>query len=74
MSTQTTMRTFNELIESLTQAEGAVSQMIHQAGNPVQFMMIRDALSLAREGCVKVAPHNLLVAPKTVYLNKKRGL
>ncbi len=69
---KTPYQLFNELIESLGDAEGCCSQLIHLAGYPTQFMMIREALALTKEGCMKVAPHNALVAPKTVYVNKKR--
>lgn len=72
-STPTGYSVFRELIDSLKQAEGATSQLIHHAGNPVQFIMLRDALGLAIEGCMLLAPHNQLIAPKTVYLNKRRG-
>lgn len=69
---KTVYQLFNELIESLGDAEGCCSQLIHTTGYPMQFIMIREALALAKEGCMKVAPHNKLVAPKTVYVNKKR--
>lgn len=39
-----------QLIEGLTQAEGACSQIIHQHEDP-RWMMIRQALSLTKEGC-----------------------
>lgn len=72
MTEKSVLKLFNELIESLSDAEGCCSQLIHLAGHPTQFMMVREALALTKEGCIKVAPHNALVAPKTVYVNKKR--
>ncbi len=71
--TKSVVKLFNELAESLTQAEGATSQLIHQSGHPVQFIQIRDTLALMKEGCLKVAPHNVLLAPKTVYLKSRKG-
>lgn len=70
MTDKSPLKIFNELIESLTQAEGATSQLIHMTGHPVQFMMIRDALNLTTEGCKKLAPHNVFIQPKTVYTKK----
>jgi len=61
-------KVFNEMVESLVQAEGACSQLVHLSGHPVQFMMMREALGLTIEGCKKIAPHNVLIAPKTVYV------
>ncbi len=58
----------NEMVESLNQAIGAASQLIHLAGNPVGFMTIREALELTKEGVVSLAPQNLIIAPKTVYV------
>lgn len=58
------LQTFNEIVESLDQAEGCCSQLIHLSGHPAQFMMIREALALTKEGCIKIAPHNVLLAPK----------
>lgn len=70
MTDKSALKLFNELIESVTQAEGATSQLIHLAGNPMGFIMIREALGLTVEGLKKIAPHNILIAPKTVYVNK----
>ncbi len=47
-------RLLNDLIESLGQASGATSQLIHMHQDP-RWMMIRDALDLAREGCIGLA-------------------
>lgn len=62
----------NELIESLTQAAGAASQLVHHVGHPVQFMAIRDELNLVKELCIHIAPQNAILAPKTTYLRKKQ--
>lgn len=56
------------MIESLGQAEGCCSQLIHLAGYPTQFMVMREALSLTKEAAVKIAPHNVLMQPRTVYV------
>lgn len=70
MNQKSPLKLCNELIESISQAEGATSQLIHLTGHPMQFLIMRDALALAKEGIKKIAPHNALLAPKTVYLNK----
>ncbi len=57
-----------ELIESLTQAIGASSQLVHLAGNPVGFITIRDALSLTKDGVIMMAPENQALVPKTVFV------
>lgn len=44
----------NELVESLGQAVGAASQIIHLHQDP-RWMMVREALELAREGVMSVA-------------------
>lgn len=67
MKLETEFSLFNDIIDGLKQAEGATSQLVHVAGNPVGFMIIRDALALAREGCMRVAPQNVLLSPKTFY-------
>lgn len=66
------LKLFREFIDALTQAEGAVSQLIHHSGHPVQFMVIRDALNLTVEGCKKIAPHNKLVSPRTIAVGTKQ--
>lgn len=57
------------MIESLGQAEGCCSQMVHRTGHPAQFMVMREALALTKEGAVKIAPHNILMQPKQVFIN-----
>lgn len=44
----------NDLIESLGQAEGATSQLIHSLQDP-RWMYIREAVELAREGVISLA-------------------
>jgi len=61
------IKIFNELIESIGQAEGAASQLVHRSGHPVQFMFLRDALAVAKKGFIKVAPQNRLMRPRTVF-------
>lgn len=60
------LKIFNELIESLNQAEGAASQLVHDSGHPVEFIVIRDTLSLVKEGCMDIAPHNEIIQPKII--------
>ena len=60
----------NELVESLKQAEGAASQLVHRTGHPMQFVVIRDTLALVTEGVMKVAPHNAFMAPRTIITGK----
>ncbi|MFA7278755.1 MAG: hypothetical protein WC100_01515 [Sterolibacterium sp.] len=55
-------RLLGDIIEGLTQAVGASSQLIHAYGNPVGFIMIRDALELSKEGCMKLARENGLLS------------
>lgn len=57
-----------ELIESLTQAIGATSQLVHLTGNPIGFITIRDALSLMKDGVIMMAPENQALVPKTVFV------
>lgn len=47
-------RLLNQLIESLGQASGAASQLLHLHQDP-RWLMIRDALDLAKEGTMAVA-------------------
>lgn len=68
MKLETEFSLFNDIIDGLKQAEGATSQLVHVTGNPVGFIIIRDALALAREGCMKVAPQNILLNPKTLFV------
>ncbi len=71
--TKTPFQLCNELIESLTQAEGAASQLVHHVGQPIKFMGIRDILALTKKGCIHIAPQNALLNPKTVYLKKRKS-
>jgi hypothetical protein len=52
-----------EMVESLSQAEGAASQLIHMLQDP-RFMVIRESLQLAKEGVLMLAPQGLMVAPE----------
>ncbi len=63
---KTVYQTFNELIESIGQAEGCCSQLVHMTGHPRQFMIMRDTLSLVKEGAIKIAPHNILTKPRVI--------
>ncbi len=71
MTEKSILKLFNELIDSLNQAEGATSQLVHSAGNPMAFIGIREVLALMKEGCLKIAPHNVLLQPKTVYTERR---
>lgn len=44
----------NELIESLTQAAGATTQLLHAHQDP-RWMIIREALELSKDGIAQVA-------------------
>jgi hypothetical protein len=49
-----------ELIESLTQSAGAASQLIHNSGNPVAFMTIREGIELMKEGVMLLMPGSII--------------
>lgn len=66
---KTIYQIFNEMIESLGQAEGCCSQLVHRSGHPAQFMIMREVLSRTKEAATEIAPHNILMAPRTVYTN-----
>lgn len=61
-----------ELLESLNQAIGGASQIIHHLQEP-RFMHIRDALEKTRDYCAKIAPENLRFKPveKKIMLDMK---
>lgn len=65
---QSSLKVCNELIESLKQAEGATSQLIHMSGRPMQFVGLRDVLALTVEMCLSIAPHNAILAPKVTIV------
>lgn len=50
-------RLLSELLEGITQAEGACSQLIHAMQDP-RFMVMRHALELTKEGIIEVATFN----------------
>lgn len=60
-------RLLAELIESLTQAAGAASQLIHHMQHP-GFIVVREAIDLTKEGVAKIATFQaasvLVGAPK----------
>lgn len=60
----------NDMVEGLIQAEGGCTQLIQHYRNPKLFV-IRDSLSLVKDMCFKLAPHNQLVKPKKI--NAKTG-
>lgn len=51
---KTQQETLKELVESLGQASGACSQLIHQQQNP-SFMILRQAIDLMKEGVLGLA-------------------
>ncbi len=58
-----------ELLEAVTQAIGASSQLIHLTGQPIGFIALRDVLSEMKDGIMLIAPQNWsLIAPKTVIV------
>ncbi len=44
-----------EMIDSLNQACGATSQLVHACGQPIGFIIIRDALDLMKDAVVEIA-------------------
>ncbi len=58
------------MIESIGHAEGCCSQLVHLAGHPAQFIVMREALATTKEAAIKIAPHNILTRPRVVYTNK----
>lgn len=68
--TKSPLKICNELVESLKQAEGAASQLVHKTGHPMQFVVIRDSLALMTEGVMKIAPHNAFLAPRTIITGR----
>lgn len=63
---KTAPQLLNELIESLGQASGAASQIIHQHQDP-RWITVREALDLAKEGCMGLA---VMSATKTIAIKK----
>lgn len=43
----------NDLVESLRQAAGGASQLVHMMGDP-RWMMIREAIELTQEGVLGI--------------------
>ena len=68
MNPRTQSQVLFEMIESLTQAVGATSQLIHLAGHPMEFVTIRDMLAGVKDGVIMLAPENAALKPKTVYV------
>ena len=52
-----------ELIQALTQASGGASQLIHMLQDP-RFIVIREAIDMMKDGCLKLAPKGLTEKPK----------
>jgi hypothetical protein len=55
-------RYLGEIVESLNTANGAATQLIHQCGNPIEFIIIRETIQLMREGVMKLAKENRIIA------------
>jgi len=55
-------RHLGEIIDGLNTANGAASQLLHQCGYPVEMIIIRDAIQLTKEGCMKLAKANRIIA------------
>lgn len=68
---RTESQIFFEMINAMTQAIGASSQLIHGTGQPVGFMIIRDTLFPIKEVIFKMAPENRALQPKTIWRAKK---
>ena len=54
----------NQLVESLGQAAGGASQLIHTIRDP-RFIVIREAIELAKEGVLQLATFQ---ARKVTYI------
>ena len=54
MITMSPPKLLNEFIESIGQAAGAASQLLHAHQDP-RWMIVREALELTKEGATKVA-------------------
>lgn len=70
MAEKSVLKLFNELVENLNDAEGSCSQLIHMTGHPAQFIAMRDGMGLLKEMILKIAPHNVLLQPKTIYTER----
>ncbi len=58
------VRMLKELAESLAQAIGGCSQLVHQMADP-RFIMIRQALELAKEGIMTMSTvQTKIIKPK----------
>lgn len=68
MPERTQSQVIFELVESLTQAIGATSQLVHLTGHPMEFVTIRDVLSGVKDGVISLAPENAAMKPKTVFV------
>jgi hypothetical protein len=55
-------RYLGEIAEGLNTASGAATQLLHQCGNPVEFFIMREAIQLTREGVMKLAKENRIIA------------
>lgn len=64
-SGRTQVGILKDIIESLTQAIGAASQLIHVSGNPAFFMHVRESLELTKEGISMLAPQGLVMGSPT---------
>lgn len=63
MTDRTQVRALAELMESLTQSIGAMTGLIQDCGNPASLFVIRDALTLTKEGLMGVAASSGILAP-----------
>lgn len=63
MTDRTQVRAVAELMESLTQSIGAITGLIQDCGNPPALFVIRDALTLTKEGLLGVAAASGIIAP-----------
>lgn len=54
MQVSSSPKLLNEFIESIGQAAGATTQLLHHHQDP-RWMMVREALELTKEGATKVA-------------------
>lgn len=59
--TQSPLHLLAELIESLGQASGAAGHLIFHYGNPAEMMILREAIDITRDGCLKLAKQNAVI-------------
>jgi hypothetical protein len=62
MSDRTKIIALTELMEALTNSIGSITGLIQDSGNPTGLFIIRDALTLTKEGLLGVAAASGIIA------------